>query len=188
MRPFLKKESPVIIKRYQNRKLYDTRNSTYVTLDHISHMIKEGDDIQIIDNQTKEDLTAVTLAQIIFEEEKKKKSLLPLGALKRIVQEGGDTIKDFFERTIDSSVHSLSKAKVGAEKVLDRIRDELVPAEDGNIFQEVLHRTQDFSKKIEEKMKSTVESVAHVTHLQNEIRTLRKKISRLEKKLTEHEK
>lgn len=177
----------IIIKRYQNRKLYDTQNSTYVTLDDIGHMIKAGEDVKIIDNKTKDDLTSVTLTQIIFEEEKKKKSLLPLGALRKIIQEGGESIKDFFGKTIDTGVSSITKAKSEAEKVLDRIKDELTPDESGNILQEVLHKTQDFSKKLDEKIKSTVESVTHVTTLQNEIRNLRKKITNLEKKLKQYE-
>ena len=57
-----------IIKRYANRKLYDTQESRYVTLDQISHMIRAGEDVQVLDNNSKEDLTSVTLAQIIFEE------------------------------------------------------------------------------------------------------------------------
>src|SRR6266508_3420125 len=62
---------PKVIKRYTNRKLYDTVESRYVTLDEIAEMIKAGAEVKIIDNRTKEDLTSVTLAQIIFEEEKK---------------------------------------------------------------------------------------------------------------------
>lgn len=182
------RENKVLIKRYQNRKLYDTQNSTYVTLDDIARIIKSGDDVQILDNKSKEDLTAVTLAQIIFEEEKKKKSLLPLGALKRIIQEGGDTIKDLFEKTIDTGVSHISKAKEEAERVIDRIKDELSPDDEGNIIQEVLHKTQDFSKRLDEKIRSTVGSVTHVTSLQNEIRNLRKKIAHLEKKLSDYEK
>lgn len=177
----------IIIKRYQNRKLYDTQNSTYVTLDDIATMIKQGEDAKIIDNRTKEDLTSVTLAQIIFEEEKKNKSLLPLAALRRVIQEGGGAIKDFFEKTVDTGVSTFSRAKEEAEKVIDKITDKLAPDDNGNIFQEVLHKTQDFSKKIDEKIKSTVESVTHVTSLQNEIRNLRKKIAQLEKKLKEYE-
>jgi len=184
----MNKDSSILIKRYQNRKLYDTRNSTYVTLDDIAKLIKMGEDVQIIDNKTDEDLTGVTLTQIIFEEGKKKKSLLPLGTLKKIIQDGGGTIKDFFEKTIDTGVSSFSKAKEEAEKVIDRIKDELSPDDEGNILQEVLHKTQDFSKKIDEKIKSTVESVTQVASLQNEIRTLRKKIGFLEKKLTDYEK
>src|SRR5215212_9705748 len=78
-----------IIKRYANRKLYDTEHSRYVTLDQISEMIRNGDDVKIVDNKTKEDLTTVTLAQIIFEEEKKQRSFLPLGAMRNIIQSGG---------------------------------------------------------------------------------------------------
>lgn len=182
------KEIPILIKRYQNRKLYDTRNSTYVTLDDIARLVKAGEDVQIIDNKSDEDLTGVTLTQIIFEEGKKKKSLLPLGTLKKIIQDGGGTIKDFFEKTIDTGVSSFSKAKEEAEKVIDRIKDELSPDDDGNILQEVLHKTQDFSKKIDEKIRSTVESVTQVASLQNEVRNLRKKIAHLEKKLTDYEK
>src|ERR1700689_1733410 len=78
-----------IIKRYANRKLYDTEHSRYVTLDQISEMIRAGDDVKIVDNKTKEDLTTVTLAQIIFEEEKKQRSFLPLGAMRNIIQSGG---------------------------------------------------------------------------------------------------
>src|SRR5688572_19718205 len=79
-----------IIKRYANRKLYDTEHSRYVTLDQISEMIRAGDDVKIVDNKTKEDLTTVTLAQIIFEEEKKQRSFLPLNAMRNIIQSGGE--------------------------------------------------------------------------------------------------
>ncbi len=79
-----------IIKRYANRKLYDTQHSRYVTLEQISEMIRNGDEVKIVDNKTKEDLTSVTLAQIIFEEEKKQRSFLPLGAMRNIIQNGGE--------------------------------------------------------------------------------------------------
>src|SRR6201985_1322464 len=72
------KKEPKVIKRYTNRKLYDTVESRYVTLDEIAQMIKGGAGVKIIDNRSKEDLTSVTLAQIIFEEEKKR-SQMPLG-------------------------------------------------------------------------------------------------------------
>ena len=75
-----------MIKRYANRKLYDTARSRYVTLDEIAEMIKDGDDIQIIDNQTKADLTAVTMAQILVEEEKNGRRARPLPALRDLIQ------------------------------------------------------------------------------------------------------
>ncbi|MFH1830511.1 MAG: polyhydroxyalkanoate synthesis regulator DNA-binding domain-containing protein [Pseudomonadota bacterium] len=89
---------PKIIKRYQNRKLYDTTDSCYVTLEDISDMIKQGEDVEIIDNTTKEDLTAVTLAQIIFEEQKRKTHVLPLKTFREIIQGGGEALKEIVTR------------------------------------------------------------------------------------------
>src|SRR3954454_11712006 len=97
-----------IIKRYANRKLYDTEHSRYVTLDQISEMIRNGDDVKIVDNKTKEDLTTVTLAQIIFEEEKKQRSFLPLGAMRNIIQSGGEWFAEAQRR-----VQSILPGKLG---------------------------------------------------------------------------
>ncbi len=83
---------PRLIKRYANRKLYDTERSAYVTLEEIADMVKAGDDIQIVDNRSGEDLTGVTLTQIIYEDQKKPDSStgLPLSALRSIIQQGGE--------------------------------------------------------------------------------------------------
>ena len=73
------------IKRYANRKLYDTRESRYVTLEHIAAMVRAGDDIRVVDNTTQTDMTTATLAQIIFEEEKATPRL-SLAGLRGIIQ------------------------------------------------------------------------------------------------------
>src|SRR5438876_846807 len=83
-----------VVKRYANRKLYDTQRSRYVTLEQIADMIRAGEDVKIVDNTSKEDLTSVTLAQIIFEEEKKQKSFLPLAAMRNIIQSGGESLQE----------------------------------------------------------------------------------------------
>src|SRR3954468_6594194 len=83
-----------VVKRYANRKLYDTQRSRYVTLEQIADMIRSGEDVKIVDNNSKEDLTAITLAQIIFEEEKKS-SFLPLSAFRNIIPTGGNSIQQF---------------------------------------------------------------------------------------------
>ena len=75
-----------VIKRYSNRKLYDTRNSSYVTLLNIADMVRAGEDVQIIDNATKEDKTDVTLALIISEELKAKPRAIPLATLKALIR------------------------------------------------------------------------------------------------------
>ena len=101
-----------IIKRYANRKLYDTQHSRYVTLDQISEMIRHGDEVKIIDNKSKEDLTSVTLAQIIFEEEKKQRSFLPLQAMRNIIQNGGE-----------SFAHLVTEAQRRVTSILPRRKD-----------------------------------------------------------------
>lgn len=81
-----------VIKRYPNRKLYDTEAKTYITLDGIAKLIRDGEEVVVVDHTTDEDLTAVTLTQIIFEQEKKKGGFLPKSVLTGLVQAGGDTL------------------------------------------------------------------------------------------------
>src|SRR5215204_400967 len=81
-----------IIKRYSNRKLYDTRQSRYVTLLQIAEMIREGEDVQIIDNASKEDKTDVTLALIISEELRNKPRAIPIATLKALIRHRGEKI------------------------------------------------------------------------------------------------
>src|SRR5690606_6333595 len=78
-----------VIKRYSNRKLYDTRDSKYVTLQQIGEMVRAGEEVQIIDNKTKEDKTEVTLALILSEDLKSKPRSVPLAALRDLIQERG---------------------------------------------------------------------------------------------------
>lgn len=80
-----------LIKRYPNRKLYDTEAKRYVTLESITQMIHDGQDVQVVDHETGEDLTNLTLSQIIFEQEKKGSGLLPRALLTNLVRAGGDT-------------------------------------------------------------------------------------------------
>lgn len=87
-----------IIKRYQNRKLYDTQQSCYVTLDDIAKMIRTSEDVMVIDNKTKNDITAATLTQIIFESEKKASQYAPLFTLREIIQNGNGSISSYLAK------------------------------------------------------------------------------------------
>ena len=89
---------PRIIKRYTNRKLYDTQASQYVTLEQIALMIRQGEEVQVLDNSSKEDLTSVTLAQIIFEEEKRQKNFISLGAMRQLIQSGGASLQELAQQ------------------------------------------------------------------------------------------
>ena len=81
-----------VIKRYSNRKLYDTQDSRYVTLQQIGEMVRRGEDVQIIDNKSKDDITEVTLALIISEDLKNKPRSVPLGTLRTLIQERGERV------------------------------------------------------------------------------------------------
>lgn len=87
-----------IIKRYQNRKLYDTQQSCYVTLDDIAKMIRANEEVMVIDNKSKNDITAATLTQIIFEAEKKASQYAPLFTLREIIQNGNGSISGYLAK------------------------------------------------------------------------------------------
>ncbi len=87
-----------IIKRYQNRKLYDTQQSCYVTLDDIAKMIRTNEEVMVIDNKSKNDITAATLTQIIFEAEKKAAQYAPLFTLRDIIQNGNGSISSYLAK------------------------------------------------------------------------------------------
>ncbi len=93
-----------IIKRYQNRKLYDTHESSYVTLDEIAKMIKGGEDLRVIDNKTKNDITAVTLTQLLFEVERKSKTQPSVELLKEIIRYGDGSFSGFIQTKLGTEM------------------------------------------------------------------------------------
>src|SRR5882762_5307834 len=123
--PQAERKEPKVIKRYTNRKLYDTVESRYVTLDEIALMIKGGAEVKIVDNRSKEDLTSVTLAQIIFEEEKKR-SQMPLGVLREIIRHGGEAVAGFYQEKVGSRLTaSLEDVKVKTETLRENIEQKV---------------------------------------------------------------
>lgn len=93
-----------VIKRYQNRKLYDTHQSCYVTLEEISQMIKAGDDLRVIDNKTKNDITQATLTQLLYETERKTTSPVPVELLKEIIRKGDGSFSGFIRNNMKGDI------------------------------------------------------------------------------------
>ena len=110
----------VLIKRYGNRKLYDTHASRYVKLDQIAEMVRAGKDLRIVDNDTGEDLTAVTFAQILFEEQKRKNGVLGLPVLRWIIQQGGATVQEILS-SVDRGREALGSMRDLAEKGMKQL-------------------------------------------------------------------
>ncbi|WP_373044620.1 polyhydroxyalkanoate synthesis regulator DNA-binding domain-containing protein [Vulgatibacter sp.] len=185
-----------IIKRYTNRKLYDTVESRYVTLDEIAEMVKAGTEVQIIDNRTKEDLTSVTMAQIIFEEEKKT-SKMPLPMLREIIRTGGSKLQAFISDELTPRVTAFrTEAEHAMARVLRREEHEAAASADGKKpnsleqAQEFIRSSrqgiEEWQRSLDERLHRAVETVAGLPTLHREVQALRDKLAELEKKLEEH--
>jgi len=97
-------KKPLLLKKYTNRRLYDTEKSVYVTLDYVTDTIRQGRQIQVTDAKTGEDVTPAILTQIVLEEARKKKYLLPPPLLYLIIQYGENVLSDFFEKYLEQSI------------------------------------------------------------------------------------
>jgi polyhydroxyalkanoate synthesis repressor PhaR len=102
-------ESPVVIKKYANRRLYNTQSSSYVTLDHLCEMVKDGVEFEVRDARTGEDITRSVLTQIIFEEENKGQNLLPIKFLRQLIRMYGDSLQALVPGYLDLSMDSFTK-------------------------------------------------------------------------------
>ena len=105
-----------VIKRYSNRKLYDTQESRYVTLEELEELISGGKEISVVDVSTGEDLTSVTLAQIILENERSHRATLPTAFLHQLIKHG-ETWQDFFQKSLKSSLEGLMTSQREADRV-----------------------------------------------------------------------
>ena len=101
--------APVIIKKYANRRLYNTQTSSYVTLDHLCEMVKEGVDFEVRDARSGDDITRSVLTQIIFEEEAKGQNLLPIRFLRQLIRLYGDSLQSFVPGYLDLSMDGFAK-------------------------------------------------------------------------------
>lgn len=91
----------LLIKKYSNRRLYDTERSSYISLGDLAERIREGRQVSVIDAQTEEDVTGYILTQILLEEAKNKNLLLPVPLLNLFIQYGGGMLYDFFEKHLE---------------------------------------------------------------------------------------
>ena len=102
-----KQEEPTAIKKYANRRLYNTGTSTYVTLEDLADMVKSGEDFVVHDAKSGEDITRSVLTQIIFEQESKGQNLLPITFLRQLIRFYGDSIQNLIPTYLDFSINSL---------------------------------------------------------------------------------
>ncbi len=118
----------LLIKRYANRKLYDTESKRYITLDGIAELIRQQQDVKVIDHETGEDITALTQAQIIFEQERKLRGGIPRTVFTNLIQTGSDTISqvwhalippDEWKKAVDVDVEHRVQSLIQSGRVTD---------------------------------------------------------------------
>jgi polyhydroxyalkanoate synthesis repressor PhaR len=168
-----------LIKRYGNRKLYDTQASAYITLDAIANLVRGGHDVRVIDNDSGEDLTAMVFAQIIAEEQKKKSGngLLSLPALRWIIREGESRIQEFLER-MDKSREAIDNVRDMAGKSVER----LVKAS-GELLETPQKSLDALQKQIDSQVRRSVDAIAGHPAVQAELNRIQTSLHRLEEQI-----
>ena len=174
-----------IIKRYSNRKLYDTKGSSYVTLLQIAEMIREGEDVQIIDNATKEDKTDVTLALIISEELRTKPRGIPLSTLKALIRNKGERILTQLRegpigKLIPPTKEGESDPSTGPVSSIPPAReeDEMSQGKEGKGFRATLEQWQ---STIDERIRAVLPNFAAFRELEQQVKQLTERLESLER-------
>ncbi|MFQ5989703.1 MAG: polyhydroxyalkanoate synthesis regulator DNA-binding domain-containing protein [Candidatus Methylomirabilales bacterium] len=106
----------ILIKKYSNRKLYDPSRSRYITLEEIADLIRAGKQVKVVDTTSHEDLTAITLAQIILEEERRRKHFIPVSFLHQLIQYG-ESFHHLFQRGLSSSLETFMTSQGESRKL-----------------------------------------------------------------------
>jgi polyhydroxyalkanoate synthesis repressor PhaR len=122
-------QAPVVVKKYANRRLYNTATSAYVTLDHLAEMIKAGTDFVVTDARTGDDITRSVLTQIIVEQEGKGQNLLPIKFLRQIIGFYGDSLGGLLPRYLEQSMDTFSQNESHMRQSMQEAFKGLFPVE-----------------------------------------------------------
>ncbi|MBI2944076.1 MAG: phasin family protein [Candidatus Wallbacteria bacterium] len=176
-----------IIKRYANRKLYDTSVRRYINLVEIAELVQKGSEVKVVDSKTGEDITKVTLSQILLEKEKRKQGFVPKTLFANLIRKGGTSIVDYVKRSakgglgfihwaedeIDKGVKKLVHARQITESEAKRLREDIV--------HRLLRTKEDWEKAIDDR----IQSMLHRLNIpaQRDIVRLTEKLSVLARKV-----
>ena len=136
-------EEPTTIKKYANRRLYNTGTSTYVTLEDLAEMVKAGEDFVVFDAKTGEDITRSVLTQIIFEQENKGQNLLPITFLRQLIRFYGDSIQNLVPTYLDFSIDSFVRDQ---EKIRTQMANAFGPGALDVVGDQVRRNTEMFEQ------------------------------------------
>jgi polyhydroxyalkanoate synthesis repressor PhaR len=168
-----KSSGKVTIKKYANRRLYDTESSTYITLDRLAQMVREGREFEVVDAKSGEDITRQVLTQIIVEEEARGATMLPINFLKQLIGLYGDSMQNFVPQYLEAAMDAFQRNQSAARDAFG-----------GNMFADLAKRNmamfedaaQAFSGKSKTESKP---SNSEVEELKAELAALQAKVDKL---------
>ncbi len=170
-----------VIKRYSNRKLYDTKDSRYVTLLQIADMVRAGEDVQIIDNASKEDKTDVTLALIISEELKARPRGIPLPTLKALIRHRGEKLLSSLRETPIGRLMNKEAEEGETIEIPPPLEEALSDSKDGS--QKGLRATiEAWQHTIDERIRAVLPNFSAFKELKDEVRRVSERLDELEKR------
>jgi polyhydroxyalkanoate synthesis repressor PhaR len=172
---------PVIIKKYANRRLYNTESSSYITLDFLAQMTREGREFKVIDAKTEDDITHNILTQIIMEEENRGQTMLPVGFLRELISLYGDSMQAVVPQYLEASMDAFRKNQ-------SQFRQAMEGAFAGGPFAEIAKRNMDMMEAAATAFKPRVGAPAKAAPAKSEtkgddISALKEQMAALQAKL-----
>ncbi|MBF0120417.1 MAG: hypothetical protein HQK79_16400 [Desulfobacterales bacterium] len=183
-----------VIKKYANRKLYDTIDKKYISLERLSELVREGEDISVVDNITGEDLTSSIMSQVLVRDNKESKTEVPSSILVQLIRKGGGTVIDYAKKYASLWQSAVTMADDEIEKIVNLLikNKEISEVEGNTLKEEVLGYADNLKNWIAEKIDQRVSEVSkmmnlatkeHINHLNEIIESLSDKVKDLEKSI-----
>ena len=168
-----KSTGKVTIKKYANRRLYDTESSTYITLDRLAQMVREGREFEVIDAKSGDDITRQVLTQIIVDEEARGSTMLPINFLKQLIGLYGNSMQNFVPQYLEAAMDSFQRNQNAVQDAFS-----------GNVFADLTKRNmamfEDAQPRLHRKAKAEEKrSASEVDELRAELAELQAKVDRL---------
>ena len=169
-------DGTVIIKKYANRRLYNTETSSYITLDHLAVMIREGRDFKVVDAKSDADITHNVLTQIIMEEESRGQTMLPVNFLRQLIAMYGDSMQAMVPGYLDASMDSFRRNQ-------EQFKSAVEGAFANSPFAEIAKRNMEMFEAATAAFKSPQGAAAAGGSKDDEIATLKAEMARLQAKI-----
>ena len=169
-------ENVVVIKKYANRRLYDTESSSYITLDRLAQMVRQKRDFKVIDAKSGEDITHSVLTQIIMDEEARGTTLLPVNFLRQLIGMYGDQMQSFVPQYLEASLESLQRNQ-------SQFRDAMSGALTGNPLAELARRNMEMFTAAASGMRPPAKDAPAPEASKSELAELRAQLAEMQRKL-----